>query len=70
MICEGSTLNQSLQCRRGGRKRTIGTRAPMLVPMAPDERWSLDLVSDQLDHVHGEYRGERHDRHFSAASSF
>src|ERR1700749_4229272 len=34
--------------RRGGRKRDTGTRAPMLVPMAPDERWSLDFVSDQL----------------------
>lgn len=28
--------------RRGGRKRTIGTRAPMMVPVA------LDFVSDQL----------------------
>jgi transposase InsO family protein len=34
--------------RRGGRKRAIGTRAPMTVPMAPNERWSLDFVSDQL----------------------
>ena len=34
--------------RRGGRKRAIGTRAPMLVPVAPIERWSLDFVSDQL----------------------
>ncbi|WP_246755780.1 IS3 family transposase [Bradyrhizobium sp. CCBAU 53338] len=34
--------------RRGGRKRAIGTRAPMMVPMAPNERWSLDFVSDQL----------------------
>ena len=33
---------------RGGRKRAIGTRAPMMVPMAPNERWSLDFVSDQL----------------------
>ncbi|WP_245497252.1 IS3 family transposase [Mesorhizobium sp. M5C.F.Ca.IN.020.32.2.1] len=31
--------------RRGGRKRAIGTRAPMLVPLRPDERWSLDFVS-------------------------
>ncbi|BAB50781.1 IS3 family OrfB proteins homolog [Mesorhizobium japonicum MAFF 303099] len=31
-----------------GRKRAIGTRAPMLVPLRPDERWSLDFVSDQL----------------------
>lgn len=29
--------------RRGGRKRAIGTRAPMLVPMTPSDRWSLDL---------------------------
>lgn len=34
--------------RRSGRKRAIGTRAPMLVPLRPDERWSLDFVSDQL----------------------
>ena len=34
--------------RRGGRKRAIGTRAPMMVPMASNERWSLDFVSDQL----------------------
>jgi len=34
--------------RRGGRKRAIGTRAPMLVPLRPNERWSLDFVSDQV----------------------
>lgn len=34
--------------RRGGRKRAIGTRAPMLIPLKPNERWSLDFVSDQL----------------------
>jgi putative transposase len=34
--------------RRGGRKRAIGTRAPMMVPMASNDRWSLDFVSDQL----------------------
>lgn len=34
--------------RRGGRKRAIGTRAPVTVPMAPNDRWSLDFVSDQL----------------------
>ena len=32
--------------RRGGRKGAIGTRAPMLVPVAPNDRWSLDFVSD------------------------
>ncbi|SKA22498.1 HTH-like domain-containing protein [Consotaella salsifontis] len=35
--------------RRGSRKRAIGTRASMLVPLAPGERWSLDFVADQLD---------------------
>lgn len=34
--------------KRGGRKRAIGTRAPMLVPMTANDRWSLDFVSDQL----------------------
>jgi putative transposase len=34
--------------KRGGRKRAIGTRAPMLVPMASNDRWSLDFVSDQF----------------------
>lgn len=32
--------------RRGGRKRALGTRRPMLVPDAPNQRWSLDFVSD------------------------
>ncbi|MBY4612796.1 MULTISPECIES: IS3 family transposase [Rhizobium] len=32
----------------GGRKRAIGTRAPMLIPLAANDRWSLDFVSDQL----------------------
>lgn len=34
--------------RRGGRKRAIGTRAPMAIPFSPNDRWSLDFVSDQL----------------------
>lgn len=34
--------------KRGGRKRALGTRAPMLVPLAPNQRWSLDFVSDQF----------------------
>lgn len=34
--------------KRGGRKRAIGTRAPMLAPMTANDRWSLDFVSDQL----------------------
>ena len=34
--------------KRGGRKRALGTRAPMLVPQLPNQRWSLDFVSDQF----------------------
>jgi len=34
--------------KRGGRKRALGTRAPMLVPLLPNDRWSLDFVADQL----------------------
>lgn len=34
--------------RRGGRKRALGTRAPLTVPQGPNQRWSLDFVSDQL----------------------
>ena len=32
--------------RRGGRKRALGTRRPMVVPDRPNERWSLDFASD------------------------
>ena len=34
--------------KRGGRKRALGTRAPIPIPLQPNERWSLDFVSDQL----------------------
>jgi putative transposase len=34
--------------RRGGRKRALGTRAPMQLPQAINQRWSLDFVSDTL----------------------
>jgi putative transposase len=34
--------------RRGGRKRALGTRAPMTIPQLPNERWSLDFVADQF----------------------
>lgn len=38
---------ERLQVRkRGGRKRALGTRRPMLVPQAANERWSLDFISD------------------------
>jgi putative transposase len=32
--------------KRGGRKRAIGTRAPMAIPQGPNQRWSPDFVSD------------------------
>jgi putative transposase len=34
--------------KRGGRKRALGTRAPMALPAAPNDLWSLDFVSDQF----------------------
>ena len=34
--------------KRGGRKRALGMRVPMPVPLAPNDRWSLDFVSDQF----------------------
>jgi putative transposase len=38
---------EKLQLRkRGGRKRSLGKRRPMLVPDRVNERWSLDFVSD------------------------
>ena len=32
--------------RRGGRKHALGTRKPMVLPDGPNQRWSLDFVSD------------------------
>ncbi|MCW2109539.1 putative transposase [Bradyrhizobium elkanii] len=34
--------------RRRGRKRAMGTRAPKTLPQGPNQRWSLDFVSDTL----------------------
>jgi len=34
--------------KRGGRKRVLGTSAPMTIPQGPNQRWSLDFVSDAL----------------------
>ena len=56
---EGVVMNQKrfrrlyreegLQVRkRSGRKRAIGLRAPMTIPSAPNQRWSLDFVSDSF----------------------
>jgi putative transposase len=32
--------------RRGGRKRALGTRAPLALPQGPNQRWSLDFLGD------------------------
>ena len=34
--------------KRGGRKRSLGIRAPMTIPQGTNQRWSLDFVSDSL----------------------
>jgi putative transposase len=34
--------------RRRGRKRALGTRSPMALPQGPNQRWSLDFLSDAL----------------------
>jgi putative transposase len=34
--------------KRGGRKRALGTRAPLALPLGANQRWSLDFVSDAL----------------------
>ena len=34
--------------KRGGRKRALGTRAPMATPQCTNQRWSIDFVSDAL----------------------
>jgi putative transposase len=36
--------------KRGGRKRALGTRAPMTIPQGRNLRWSLDFVADTLMH--------------------
>ena len=44
---------EKLQVRhRGGRKRALGTRKPMVLPDGPNQRWSLDFVSDALPPSH------------------
>jgi putative transposase len=56
---EGLAMNQKrfrrlyreegLQVRkRSGRKRALGLRAPLVLPSGPNERWSLDFVSDSF----------------------
>jgi putative transposase len=33
--------------RRGGRKRALGARAPIPLPIGPNQCWSPDFVHDQ-----------------------
>lgn len=33
---------------RRGRKRALGSRAPIAIPQGPNQRWSLDFLSDAL----------------------
>ncbi len=35
--------------RRRGRKRATGSRAPLDVPLRPNDRWSLDFLSDVFE---------------------
>jgi len=32
--------------RRSGHKRALRTRAPLTIPQSPNQRWSLDFLSD------------------------
>ena len=34
--------------KRKGRKRAVGSRAPILIEVRPNARWSVDFVHDQL----------------------
>jgi putative transposase len=34
--------------KRGGRKRALGTRAPLTIPQGPNQRWSLDFAAEVL----------------------
>ena len=51
--------------RRGGRRRALGTRAPMTMPQGPNQRWSLDFVSDVVS-PHATMRAARHPVSWSA----
>ena len=58
MALDGSSVNwrgvptpiqtEATVRKRGGRKRALGTRAPMTIPQDRSQRWSLDFVSDTL----------------------
>jgi putative transposase len=42
----GLYREEKLAVRRRDGRKAIGTRAPIMTPLAPNERWSLDFVSD------------------------
>jgi hypothetical protein len=45
----GSTPRSVWRCvSAGGRKRALGTRAPMTLQQGRNQRWSLDFVGDTL----------------------
>jgi len=49
---------EQLHLRRlGGRRRAMGTRAPMVLPLMPNQRWSLDFVSD-IESFNGRLRDQ------------
>ena len=47
---------EKLQVRkRGGRKRALGTRRPMVLPSRFNERWSLDFFRDDIGQLYGSH---------------
>jgi hypothetical protein len=46
--------------RRGGRKRALGTRAPMIAAQLPNDRWSVDFAADQFIAYSGRSPKERY----------
>lgn len=41
---------EGLQVRTKKRNKLLRPRLPMAVPLAPNQRWSMDFVADQLSH--------------------
>jgi putative transposase len=58
LVIEGKVVNhkrtcriyceEGLQVRTKQRKKIVRPRVPIPVPEAPNQRWSMDFVSDQL----------------------
>ena len=49
--------------RRGGRKRALGTRAPLAIPKGTNQRWCLDFLSDARRRQALPYPGDRRRLH-------